>query len=100
MIEMLNGVLPTVIYSLLVILIILLIVICIKALIAIRKVEKIITDVEEKISILNRLFGIVDIVTDKLAIVTETISDSLLSFIKNFIKNRKKRKELEESEDE
>lgn len=100
MIEMLNGVLPTVIYSLLVILIILLIVICIKALIAIRKIEKIITDVEEKIGILNRIFGIVDIVTDKLAILTESVSDSLLSFIKNFIKNRKKRKELEESEDE
>lgn len=100
MIEMLNGVLPTVIYSLLVILIILLIVICIKALIAIRKIEKIITDVEEKIGILNRIFGIVDIVTDKLAIVTESVSDSLLNFIKNFIKNRKKRKELEESEDE
>ena len=100
MIEMLNGVLPTVIYSLLVILIILLIVICIKVLIAMKKVENIITDVEEKISILNKMFGIVDLVTDKLAIVTESVSDSLLSFIKNFIKNRKKRKELKESEEE
>ena len=65
-----------------------------------KKVENIITDVEEKISILNKVFGIVDLVTDKLAFVTESVSDTLLSFIKNFIKNRKKRKELQESEEE
>ena len=96
----LNTYLPILIYILLCILIILLIVICVKVIKTINRVEEIVNDVDRKVKSLNNIFGIVDIITDKLSSITEAISDSVILFFKGLFKKRKKKIEKNGKEED
>ena len=89
---------PILIYILLSILIILLIIICIKVIRAMNKIELIIDDVDKKVKSLNGVFSVVDSVTDKLSLLTEVVSDSIILFIKGIFKKRKNKIENKEED--
>ena len=97
MMDDLSEYLPVLIYILLCILIILLIVICVKVIKTMNKVNDIVDEVDEKVKSLKGVFSIVDVVTDKLSVLTEVISDSVVLFFKRIF--RKKNKKNIESED-
>lgn len=90
---------PILIYILLSILIILLIIICIKVIRTMNKIELIIDDVDKKVKSLNGVFSVVDSVTDKLSLLTEVVSDSIILFIKGIFKKRKNKIENKEEEE-
>ena len=94
----LSTYLPIIIYILLCILIVLLIVICVKVLRSINKVEKIIDDVDTKVKSINGVFHVMDNLTDKLSVIVEGISDSIVGVVKA-ISNKRKKKKYEEEED-
>lgn len=98
----LNTYLPILIYILLCVLLVLLIIIAVKVINTMNKVEEIVDEVDSKVKSLNGAFGIVDKLTDKLSLITETVSDSILVLIKSMvgkIKNRKGRKEIKDEEE-
>lgn len=95
----LSEYLPILIYILLCILIVLLIIICVKVIKTMNRVNDMVDDACEKVRSLNKMFSIVDIVTDKLSLLTETVSDSIVLFLKNIFKN-KKRKNIESEEND
>lgn len=98
MLAFLGEYLPVVVYILLCILITLLIVICVKVIKTMNRVEVIVDDVDKKVKSLSGVFNIVDAVTDKLSVVTEVISDSVIKFVKTLLKNRNKKIEEKESD--
>ena len=81
----LSTVLPIIIYFLLIVLLIILIVIGIKLIITMNKVEQLITDIKSKVSALDKLFNIVDIISSRFSILTDTIVGFLTNTIKKII---------------
>lgn len=99
MVLSLGEYLPILVYILLSVLIVLLIIICIKVIRAMNKIELIIDDVDKKVKSLNGVFSVVDAVTDKLSLLTEVVSDSIILFIKGIFKKRKNKIENKEEEE-
>lgn len=86
--------LPIIIYILLIIILIIGIILGIKGIITIKKVEKVVDDVNEKVESLNGLFHIVDFTTDKIVSLTDKVVDGLSSLAsKLFFRKKKIRKE-------
>ena len=92
--------LPIIIYILLIILLVIGIILGVKSIITIKKVEKVVDDVNNKVESLNGLFHIVDFTTDKLVTITDKLVDGVSTLVsKIFFKNKtKKLKEEETSE--
>lgn len=94
-------ILTIIIYVLLIILIIVAIAIGIKLYVTLSKVNVLVDDVTQKVKSLDRVFEIVDVVNDKVAMIGETAVGLLSGVVKKIFKNRKKYKyESEEEEDE
>lgn len=74
------------------ILLVVLIVLGIKMIITMNKLEKTVDNINTKLNSLNKLFGIIDIATDKLALVSDRVIDTISSFISRIF-SKKKRKE-------
>lgn len=89
--------LPIIIYILLIILLVIGIILGIKSVITIKKVEKVVDDVNEKVESLNGLFQIVDFTTDKIATLTDKVVDGV-GAIANKLFFRKKKKGEKENE--
>ena len=96
MIEILNNVLPIVIYILLIILLVLGIILGIKSIRTLDKVDAIVDDVHGKIKSLNGLFSIIDFTTDKIVSFTDKIVDVVAMLGSKLFFGRKKKKEKEE----
>ena len=93
--------LTIIIYILLIILIIVAIAIGIRLLITLHKVDALVDDVQGKVSSLNRVFEILDMVNDKVSIIGETTVGILSGVVKKLFKMKKKYNyESEEDEDE
>ena len=75
--------------SLLIVLVIILIFLAIKSLDTLTKVDAILDSTKEKLDSLNNAFKLVDTVTDKLNIVTDTIVSSVVAFIGSIFKKKK-----------
>lgn len=89
--------LPIIIYILLIIILIIGIILGIKSIITIKKVEKVVDDVNEKVESLNGLFHIVDFTTDKIVSLTDKVVDGLSGLAgKLFFRKKSKNKEDEE----
>ncbi len=89
--------LPIIIYILLIILLIIGIILGIKAINTIKKVDKIVDDVNRKVESLNGLFHLIDYTTDKLVSMTDRVVDGVSTLVsKIFFRN--KHKNLEEDE--
>jgi len=88
--------LPIIIYILLIIILIIGIILGIKSIITIKKVEKVVDDVNEKVESLNGLFHIVDFTTDKIVMLTDKVVDGLSGLASRlFFRKNKKNKEDE-----
>lgn len=91
--EFVNVFLPVLMYSLLSVLIVVLIVLGIRLLETVNRVNKLLDDVEKKMDSMNGLFNVMDFVTTKATIVTDTIASTIIGAVSNLVKkeNRKRR---------
>ena len=99
--EYLNDLLPIIIYIFLIVLIILLIIISVKAIKAMNKLQDVVDNVDKKVKTLDGVFGVIDVATDKLSLISDKIIGGITGFIEKIFKNKKKSeitKEEEESE--
>ena len=75
--------------SLLIVLVIILIILALKALDTLNKVDAILDDTKKKMESLDGLFNFIDVVDDKLTLVTDTIISGVVSFISSIFKKKK-----------
>lgn len=93
--------LPIIIYILLIILLVIGIILGIKSISTIKKVEKVVDDVNEKVESLNGLFQIIDFTTDKIVSLTDKVIDGVSTLAsKIFFKRKVKKIKKEENENE
>lgn len=97
----LNEVLPIILYILGSILLGILIVLGIKLINVMNKMEKVVDDINTKVSSLNGVFSIIDATTDRLALLSDRMVDGISLIIRKlFAKKKKKNKEKENDENE
>lgn len=96
--DLLLKVLPIILYILLSILIVVLIVLTIRAMSTLKKVDRTIDDVNDKMGKLDGVFSLVDRSADVINSFTDKIVGTLVTGITSIFKKRKK--EEEENEDE
>lgn len=89
----LNLILLIILYSLGIILLTLLIVLAIKSIITVGKVEKVIDDVNYKLSSVNNIFKFVDITTDKIAYLSDAVITKASNLILGAFNKKNKDKE-------
>lgn len=81
--------------SLLIVLVIILIVLSLKALDTLNKVDAILDNTKKKLENLDGVFNLVDTVSDKLTLVTDTVIGSIVSFITSIF-NKKGKEDIDE----
>ena len=89
-------ILPIILYILGSILLVVLIILGIKLIITMNKIENVVDDINTKVTSLNGFFQIIDFTTDKLALISDRLVDTVTSLIKKIFKHKKE----EEIEDE
>ena len=94
--EMLGQTLPIIIYFLLIVLLIILVVLVIRALSTLKKVDKIVDSVGEKIETLNGAFGLIDMLTDKISALGDFVVNIISNKISSLFAKKRKKKEEEE----
>lgn len=94
--EALQLTLPIVIYFLLIILLIIGIVLGIKLITTMNKVDKIIDDVNEKLDSMSEVFNIIDFVTGKMSVISETIIGAITTAVSRIFKKFNKESEIDE----
>ena len=88
--------LPIIIYILLIILLVIGIILGIRAITTMKKVEKVVDDVNDKVESLNGLFKVVDFTTDKLVLMVDKVVENASKIAsKLFFKKKKREEELE-----
>ena len=88
--ECLNVVFPVILYTLGAILLIVLIILCLKVIGTLKKVDKVVDDVENKVGKLDGVFSIIDKSTDAVSLVSDKIIDFVSSAVmKIFSRNKK-----------
>ena len=100
MIEFLGSVLPIIIYVLLIIILIVGIILGIKTITTMGKVEKVVDNVSDKVESLNGIFSIIDFTTDKLALITDKVVDSVSGVISKLFKKKTKQVSTKKEEEE
>ena len=90
-IKFLQALLPVIIYILLIVLIIIGIIIGIRAIQTMRKLDKVVDNVNDKVESLNGLFNIVDFTTDKISLITDKVVDGASNLIGSIFKKRKRK---------
>ncbi len=95
--ELLQQILPIMIYFLLIIMLVIGIILGIKLIRTMTKVEKVVDDVNEKVQSLNGFFHVIDFTTDKIASLTDTVVEKLSQlFSRLFLGKSQKNKKKEE----
>jgi hypothetical protein len=97
--EALSIILPILLYILGAALLIILIIIGLRVIKILDNVDDIVRDVDGKVKSLNGVFHMVDVATDKLAILSDRVVEAVSNFILKLFK-RKYNNKKEESEDE
>jgi len=85
-------VLPIILYILGSILLVVLIVLGIKLIVTMNKIENVVDDITMKVESLNGFFSIIDMTTDKLALISDKVVEGVTSIIRKIF-NRKKEEE-------
>lgn len=96
--EFVNVFLPAVMYSLLIVLIIVLIILGIRTLETVTRINTLLDDLEKKMDSMSGLFNVMDFITTKAIVVTDTIASTIMGTIKSLVKKRKQKKEDVEDE--
>ena len=91
--EELGQALPIIIYFLLIILLIALIILVVKLIQTLKKVDKVIEDVNYKCSQLNGIFHMADVLADTISNVSDRMITSVSHFISSLWKRKKRKKE-------
>lgn len=87
----LYDVFPVIIFILAIILLIVLIVLAIKMIGTLKKIDRVVTDVNTKVDKLNGAFMIIDSLTDSLSSLNDKIVGFIANGIRNFFKRKKKK---------
>ena len=87
------DVLPVVLYILGSILLVVLIILGIKLIIAMNKFNVIMDDVNKKVKSLDGLFSMIDMTTDKLAVLSDRMVDGVTFLIKKLFKQKNGKEE-------
>jgi len=97
MMEYLKDLFPVILYFLLIILVIVLIVLVVRILGTLKKVDKVVDDVNCKVNKLNGLFEVIDNATDTLSIMSNRIVAIIANSIDKLFSKKTKKKEEEEN---
>ena len=90
-----NEVLPIILYILGSILLVVLIILGIKLIITMDKIDKVVDNISAKAESLNGVFSIIDSTTNKLALISDKMADTITSLVRKIF-NRKKEEEENE----
>ena len=82
--------LPLLLYVLGSILLVVLIILGIKLIITMNKIEIVVDDITKKVKSLDGFFSLVDMTTDKLAMLSDRVVDAVSLFIKKIFKRKEK----------
>lgn len=82
-------ILPMIIYLLLIVLLIILIVLGIKIIIVVDKTDKLLTDVQDKVSSFNGVFKLIDLTSEKISVGVSTIIENIIRLVNKLFKKRK-----------
>lgn len=82
------DVLTILLYILGSILLVVLIILGIKMIITMNKIEIVVDDINKKVKTLDGFFSVIDFTTDKLAMLSDKLVDSISSFIKRILKRK------------
>ena len=81
--------LPMVVYLLLIALLVVLLVLGIRLISVVNKTDKLLEDVQKKVSSLDNIFNIIDFTSAKLTTGVTSVIDTVVSFIKKIFNKRK-----------
>ena len=81
--------LPGIVYILLIVLLIVLIVLGIKLIIIVDKTDKLVTDIQDKVSSFNTVFSIISLTSNKLTNGITTIVDGIINLFNKWFNKRK-----------
>lgn len=81
-------VLPIILYILGSILLVVLIILCVKLIITMNKIENVVDDINTKVKTLDGFFSVIDFTTDKLAMLSDRVVETISSFIKRLFKRK------------
>lgn len=87
--------LPIIIYMLLIVLLIILIVLGIKIILVVDKTDKLLVDIQDKVSSFNGVFRLIDLTGEKLSIGITSIIEGLINLINKIFKRKKEDEEYE-----
>ena len=88
--ETLSTVMPIILYTLTSILVLILIVLSIKIIYTIDKINAIVDDVNKKVKSLNGFFNVIDMITDKVALLSDRTVDFISNLFTKVLSSRKK----------
>lgn len=83
-----SDVLPIILYILGSILLIILIILGIKLIITMNKIENVVDDINSKVKTLDGFFSVIDFTTDKLAMISDKVVDTVTLFIKKIFRRK------------
>ena len=78
-----------------IVLVVVLIIVCIKLLYTTEKLNIILNDVEKKLISINKVFSVIDGITDTLATISDAVKVKLLDFISLIFNKKREEKENE-----
>lgn len=81
-------ILPIILYVLGSILLVVLIILGVKLIITMNKIENVVDDISRKVKSLDGLFSVIDMTTDKLAMLSDRIVDGVSSLIRKVFKRK------------
>ncbi len=97
--EILNDVLPVLLYILCAILLVVVIILVIKLIKTVDKTNVLLDDLEEKSKSLNGLFSAIDMITDTIASVNDRVVEGVVGFFAKLFGKRRRKKEREEEDE-
>lgn len=81
-------ILPIILYVLGSILLVVLIILGIKLIITMNKIEVVVDDINKKVKTLDGFFSMIDFTTDKLAMLSDRVVDTITLFIKKIFRRK------------
>ena len=91
----LMNILQVITYILVIVLLIVLIVLGIKMIFVVDKTDKLVTDLEEKLSSFDSIFRFIDFTSDKLTCGVSSLFESVAGLVNRLFKKRKEEREYE-----
>jgi len=87
--------LPGIVYILLIVLLVVLIVLGIKLIIIVDKTDKLVTDIQDKVSSFNTVFSIISLTSNKLTNGISSIVDGIINLFNKWFNKRKDEEDYE-----